>query len=190
MPNDALSPADPKALRALAHPLRWKLLDLVGSENTATATRCAAVLRESVASCSYHLGILGKYGYLEQVTGQPGRERPWRVARWRQVMDTRSPDPDMRLAAEAAMDVFLDHEFARTRARARGASLEPEAWRPAMSGTTSWLSEEEFATVKAALDAVMEPFGGRLEDPSRRPAGGRQVRIFYTASATPGPAGG
>jgi len=31
------------ALRALAHPLRWKLIDLLGSEGSATATRCAEV---------------------------------------------------------------------------------------------------------------------------------------------------
>ena len=71
---------DPRALRALAHPLRWRLIDLIDSESTATATRCAEVLGESVASCSYHLGILGKYGYLELVPGQAGKEKPWRLA--------------------------------------------------------------------------------------------------------------
>jgi hypothetical protein len=74
------SAPDPKALRALAHPLRWQLLDLIGSETTATATRCAEVLGESVASCSYHLGILGKYGYIELVPGRAGKEKPWRLA--------------------------------------------------------------------------------------------------------------
>jgi hypothetical protein len=44
--------ADPKTLRALAHPLRWRLIDLIDSEATATATRCAEILGESVASCS------------------------------------------------------------------------------------------------------------------------------------------
>jgi hypothetical protein len=41
-------------LRALAHPLRWKLFDIVFREGTATATRCAELTGESVASCSYH----------------------------------------------------------------------------------------------------------------------------------------
>jgi hypothetical protein len=53
-------------LRALAHPLRWKLFGIVGREGTATATRCAELTGESVASCSYHLGMLG---YVEQVPG-------------------------------------------------------------------------------------------------------------------------
>src|ERR1700689_171342 len=79
-PQEAPATPDPKALRALAHPLRWKLIDLLGSEGTATATRCAEVLGESVASCSYHLGILGKYGYAEMLPDQPGREKPWRLS--------------------------------------------------------------------------------------------------------------
>src|SRR5580692_2398436 len=45
---------DPRALRALAHPLRWQLIDLIGSETTVTATRCAEVLGQTVANCSYH----------------------------------------------------------------------------------------------------------------------------------------
>jgi hypothetical protein len=67
---------DPMALRALAHPLRWKLLDLLGSEESATATRCAEVIGHSVASCGYHLGILAKYGYVEPVPDRvAGRSR-------------------------------------------------------------------------------------------------------------------
>ena len=111
---------DPKALRALAHPLRWKLIDLIGSETTATATRCAEVLGESVASCSYHIGMLAKYGYIEQVPERAGREKPWRLT---------SPDQDLRplgldvegeLAAEAALEVFLDHETERTKSGSGG----------------------------------------------------------------------
>jgi hypothetical protein len=71
---------DPKALRALAHPARWQLVDLLGSEGTATATRCAEVLGESVASCSYHLRMLAKYGYIEEAPGRAGKEKPWRLA--------------------------------------------------------------------------------------------------------------
>ena len=69
----------PTALRALAHPLRWQLIDLLDSRGQATATQCAEALGETVPSCAYHLGILGKYGYARQVTGRPGREKPWEL---------------------------------------------------------------------------------------------------------------
>ena len=46
MPGDKRT-SDPKALRALAHSLRWQLVDLLGSEGSATATRCARAISES-----------------------------------------------------------------------------------------------------------------------------------------------
>src|SRR6516165_11911099 len=112
-PGDRRAP-DPLALRALAHPLRWKLMDLLGSEQSATATRCAEVLGESVASCSYHLGILAKYGYIEPVPDRPGgREKPWRLTTYEQDLSTEGLDETGALAAQAATEAFLDHEVAR-----------------------------------------------------------------------------
>src|SRR5580704_3165289 len=99
--QEPASPPEPKALRALAHPIRWKLIDLLDSEDTATATRCSEVLGESVASCSYHLGILGKYGYTEMVPDQPGREKPWRLTSTRQELSAEPDDEAGSLAAEA-----------------------------------------------------------------------------------------
>lgn len=110
-------------LRALAHPLRWRLMDVVGAEESATATRCAHLLDESVASCSYHLGILAKYGYLERVPDAAGREKPWRLTQGVQDLSAASPELEDQLASEAAMDAFLDHEVARLKQRMRGRSL-------------------------------------------------------------------
>src|SRR5215467_1998413 len=117
-------------LRALAHPLRWKLIDLVGTEGSATATRCAEAVGESVASCSYHLGILAKYGYIELVPDQPGREKPWRLTSFRQELSA-GPSLEGELAAEAATEAFLEHEFARTRQLRRHRSTEPAEWQEA-----------------------------------------------------------
>ena len=108
---------DARALRALAHPLRWQLIDLIGSETTATATRCAEVLGQTVANCSYHLGILGKYGYIELVPGQAGKEKPWRLASPQQNLDPSGLDSEGALAAEAAAEAFLDHELAGVKQR-------------------------------------------------------------------------
>jgi hypothetical protein len=175
---------DPKALRALAHPLRWQLIDLLGSEGTATATRCAEVLGESVASCSYHLGMLAKYGYIEEVPGRTGREKPWRLASTEQDLSG-GPDGEGQLAAEAATEAFLDHEFARTRQRLRRKSLEPEAWRPSLSGVTTWLTEAEYTQVKQELRAILERHYRDILDPSVRPEGSREARLFFATSVAP-----
>jgi hypothetical protein len=176
---------DPKVLRALAHPLRWKLIDLLGSEGSATATRCAQVLGESVPSCAYHLGMLAKYGYIEQVPDREGREKPWRLASYEQDLKPAGDNLASQLAAEAAVDVFLDHELARTKSRQRSGSREPEGWRPALQGTTTYLTEAEFEEIVRKLMSLLEPDRARLEDPSSRPEGAREVRLFFSASVAP-----
>jgi Helix-turn-helix domain len=178
---------DPKALRALAHPLRWKLIDLIGSEATATATRCAEILGESVASCSYHLGMLAKYGYIEEVPERGGREKPWRLTSPKQDLRPLGSGVEGELAAEAALEVFLDHETERTKSRIRRAGLESKPWQPTVSGVTTCLTEAEFVAVKQQLTDILERFAARAGDPSQRPEGGREVRLFFAASAAPPP---
>jgi hypothetical protein len=186
-PADQPTAPDPKALRALAHPLRWQLIDLIESETTATATRCAEVLGESVASCSYHLGILGKYGYIELVPDRPGKEKPWRLASRHQNLDPRGLDTEGALAAEAAAEVFLDHELARMKQRLRHIGLEPEPWRAASTamGATAWMTAEELSDIAEQLKQLLAMHEERQVDPSSRPAGAREVRLFAATSVAP-----
>lgn len=188
-PEPAPRSPDPVALRALSHPLRWKLLDLLASEQSATATRCAEVLGESVASCSYHLGILAKYGYIELVPDQPGREKPWRVTSLEQDMSSEGLDEPGALAAEAATEAFLDHELARMKDRLRRQSLEPAEWREAshLLGSTTWVTSAELREIKDQLMEITCRYLDRTRDPSLRPAGAREVRIFSATSVAPRP---
>ena len=178
---------DPKALRALAHPLRWQLIDLVGSEGTVTATRCAEVLGESVANCSYHLGILGKYGYTELVPGQAGKEKPWRLASRDQNLAPAGLDAEGELAAEAAAEAFLGHEFARMRQRLSRYALEPEPWRKAtlVLGATTWMTAEELLDISDQLKRLLVTHEERGADPASRPPGAREVRLFGATSVAP-----
>jgi hypothetical protein len=178
---------DPRALRALAHPLRWQLIDLIGSEMTATATRCAAVLGQSVASCSYHLGILGKYGYIELVPGQAGKEKPWRLASRQQNLDPSGLDSEGALAAEAAAEAFLDHELARVKQRLRSLGLEPEPWRAAslLIGNTTWMTAEELHDITDQMRRLLLTHSERTADPASRPPGAREVRLFAVTSVAP-----
>src|SRR3984957_6671525 len=68
---------DPKALRALAHPIRLSLMAVLRSQGPLTATRAGELLGESSASTSFHLRQLAKYGLVEEAGGGHGRERPW-----------------------------------------------------------------------------------------------------------------
>jgi hypothetical protein len=178
---------DAKALRALAHPLRWKLIDLVGLEGTATATRCAQELGESVASCSYHLNILAKYGFVEEAPGGPGREKPWRLTSFKQNLSGEGLGVEGRLAAQAATEVFLDHELNRMKDRLRRLDLEPPQWREAVSlgGVTTSLTVEELRAVTAELNEIAQRYADRATDRSKVPPGAREVRIFTATSVAP-----
>ncbi len=173
-------------LRALAHPLRWELIDLLGNEEAATATRCAEVLGESVASCSYHLGILGKYGYIELVPGVSGREKPWRLTSRQQDLSAPGSDVEGDLAAEAATDAFLDHELERMKRRRRSVSREPTPWRDAsaVGGSTMYVTAGELRKIKDELVAILLRYEAR-DNPALRPKDGRRARVFVATSVDP-----
>ena len=182
----SITVSDAKAIRALAHPTRLALLEILGGEGSATATRCAELSGQSVASCSFHLRTLARFGYIEAVPGE-GRQKPWRLTSLRQQIATdrnteagaadSSAAKASRAAGDAFGEFFLGHEFARIRAWMQRRGEESEAWRRAslMSGATAWLTPEELAEIKAEVDAVIERhFVRRLREDGRREGGGRE----------------
>jgi DNA-binding transcriptional ArsR family regulator len=93
-PDDDGTARDAKTLRALAHPLRLRLLAVASSEGTITTTSASEHTGESSANCSFHLRLLARYGFLEATDGRDRRERPWRLAQsqpltliWQQLSD-------------------------------------------------------------------------------------------------------
>ena len=70
---------DPRAMRAMAHPVRLSLLEALNHHGQLTATEAAEHVGESPSNCSFHLRQLAKYGFVEEAEGGTGRQRPWRV---------------------------------------------------------------------------------------------------------------
>ena len=64
-------------LRALAHPLRLQLLQVLHAEGPATASQLARRLGESSGATSYHLRALHRAGMVEEAEQRNGRERWW-----------------------------------------------------------------------------------------------------------------
>ncbi len=172
--------SDPRALRALSHPTRWSLIELLGLEHSATATRCAEYTGESVASCSYHLGMLAKYGFVEPADGGQGREKPWRLVQRSQSWRTWGQDTETVLAAETLTDVVLEQEFARIREWIRRSSQEPEEWQAAAENSmrTLRVTPEELTELTARIQDLVEPYRQRHEDRETGPDGARTVRML------------
>jgi predicted ArsR family transcriptional regulator len=177
---------DPKALRALSHPFRWKLMQLLGERGPSTATQCSQELGESVASCSYHLNMLAKYGFVSEVEG-PGRQKPWRLVTYHQTISPDGLDEEGVLAAEAAAMAFLDQEFERMRERLRQREHLSEEWRGTVGtdGSTKFLTAKELVELQDELRAVLRKYNDRLDNPELRPEGARAVRLFVATTIAP-----
>lgn len=178
---------DPKALRALAHPLRWQLLEILGREGTATATQCAQETGESVANCSYHLNLLAKYHYVEKAEGGHGREKPWRAVRKGFQLSTEGMDDDGAIAARAASSAFLDYELNQIKERSLSSHLHPTEWRAALGvdNTKEFLTPDEVTELRSAVRDLMAKYRDRHEHPELRPEGVRSVGIFLSTSIPP-----
>ncbi|MFC6705153.1 ArsR/SmtB family transcription factor [Flexivirga alba] len=75
-----LTLTDPRAIRVLAHEVRQQLLDELGGGEVLTATEAARRCGITPSAMSYHLRAMQRWGIVERVDSQDGRERPWRLA--------------------------------------------------------------------------------------------------------------
>jgi DNA-binding transcriptional ArsR family regulator len=88
---------DPARLKALAHPMRRRMLRHLSTHGPATSTTLGELLDAKTGTTSYHLRQLEKHGFIEEIPERSaGRERWWRTAGPR---DLRLPPPD-QLAPE------------------------------------------------------------------------------------------
>lgn len=70
---------DTRRIRALAHPLRLRILNVLAEHGPLTATEMSQQISESPQNCSFHLRTLARYGYIEDAGGGTGRKRPWKL---------------------------------------------------------------------------------------------------------------
>ena len=177
--------SDPHELRALAHPLRMALLDLLAS-GPRTASQCAEQLGESPASCSYHLRQLARYGHVRPAEGGRGRERPWQIRETGIAWDEDDASPARAAAGRLLAQVVDEQRFESWRRfRARRDDESPE-WRHAVLSTdvVAWLTADELASLSQGLYDLWRPYTDRRRAGAHRPAEARPVRFF--AYAYPG----
>ncbi|TKA10810.1 winged helix-turn-helix domain-containing protein [Actinacidiphila oryziradicis] len=182
---------DPRALRAYAHPTRMALVGLLRREGPFTATRAAVLTGESVASCSYHLRMLAKYGLVEEAEGGRGREKPWRATARYTDWPGYSDDPAVAEAANALTLAVAERWFEQMTHAVEERGNLPQEWQEAeqYGDDMLYLTAGELKELGEKVTELLEPYTGRLGDPSRRPEGARLVtllRIAFAAREVPG----
>jgi DNA-binding transcriptional ArsR family regulator len=77
-PTEGIRSLDMTSLKALAHPLRVKIVDTLTTYGSFTASGLAERLGESSGATSYHLRQLEKHGFVRENTAKgSARERWW-----------------------------------------------------------------------------------------------------------------
>lgn len=124
---------DTGALRALAHPLRVRIYDILSQYGPQTASSLAERLGESSGSTSYHLRALAKHDLIHECEDRgTGRERWWE----RPIggVSFGSPESITTPAGRAATQLVMN-EFLRNRNDQllefvnRGIAGEADAWK-------------------------------------------------------------
>jgi hypothetical protein len=179
---EPLTITDPTVIRALAHPVRMGLIELLGVRETLTATQASEALGESPANCAFHLRTLAKYGFVEEAGGGRGRERPWKASTRSIRIRLRSADLDSEqahVAAGALEQVWHDRWFARVRDAFASRGWSPE-WEDAsgVTQTLTFLTPDELKAVRDEITAIMtRHLDERRLDPSKRPPGALPVEM-------------
>ncbi|MCP2032049.1 DNA-binding transcriptional ArsR family regulator [Okibacterium sp. HSC-33S16] len=179
---------DPSAMRALAHPLRVRLLGELRVSGPQSVGMLAELFDEAPGSISYHVGVLARSGFVAEApeNARDGRERWWKAAQThtRYEPSQLNSDPDTRVASAA-----MRHTFLQAQARELAEyidlepTLEPEWVAAATTGdTVAFLTPEELRDMADELNA----FARKWESKSRPDAqGARPARFMYSAFVRP-----
>jgi DNA-binding transcriptional ArsR family regulator len=173
-------------MRALAHPTRLDLLDLLRVHESLTASRCAELLGLSPKTCSYHLHVLGREGLIEQTAGGPtARERPWRRAYDEtQLADAAGDDRELGQARRQVLQTVARRDCGAMLRFAASLDELPEAWQNAVTwhGRTAVMTPAELRDWGLAVEAVTREHvrraQGEAAERDREPAGRRPVRLL------------
>lgn len=173
---------DPRAMRALAHPVRIALLELVHERGTVNATEGAREAGGTPQSCSYHLRALAKWGLIRKADSTDGRETRWeKSSRAIRFSSSEKETPGYAAAAAAlkttvlARDDRIVADFL-----ARESELSPE-WREAATFSSGFLqlTAEELEEVNRRISEATKEFVDRTT--SNRPEGARRVDVMFRA---------
>jgi DNA-binding transcriptional ArsR family regulator len=174
---------DPRAMRALAHPVRLALIELLGHVGTLTATQASDLLGESPANCAFHLRTLAKYGYVEEAGGGRGRERPWRRIHAGLRIPDQHGSPQAAQAAGVLRDFLTETLLERARSSLAQQSSWPAEWQAALEqgDYVSYMTTDEARQLTADLHEVLTRHSDRVDHPERRPAGAMPIEILAIA---------
>jgi DNA-binding transcriptional ArsR family regulator len=172
---------DPRIMRALAHPIRLALLEVLSVHGALTATQAGELIGESASSCSFHLRTLARHGFVEETGEGRGRERPWRIVNVGMAIPDMATDSESFVAAAALSRIVTERQLDRLRDWLVRRQTADQDWVDAAAHDefVTWLTPEELQDINEAVFEVLSRHHDRLSDPALRPPGSKIVELLY-----------
>jgi len=175
---------DPTTLKALAHPLRVRMYDLLADGGPATASQLAGAVGESSGTTSYHLRVLAKHGFIEEDRSRGDRrDRWWRVRPGGYNLDAERlmEDPGTSAALRAAAGQLWQNAARQLERWYTTAQTWDVEWLRASASTTMRFegTSEELAELRDEVVEVLQRFRARVGDRTPPPGSERIVAQFH-----------
>jgi DNA-binding transcriptional ArsR family regulator len=159
--KQAVTLTDPKAIRALAHPARQRVIDELYSGSVLTATEAARLCGLTPSAMSYHLRALEKWGIVARgESGDDARERPWRAAAKDLRIEHGAHGRSTAVATQAFATTFLAPLMEEVEAWA-GSDRRGEDDGTTMSRGRLWLTREEARALSREVDGLLRRYEDR-----------------------------
>jgi DNA-binding transcriptional ArsR family regulator len=161
--NESSRPLDARMLRALAHPLRMRMIELLQADGPATATGLGKRVGESSGTTSWHLRLLAEAGLVEEDRERGNkRERWWRSTQGATNMRVADfiDDPDLAGPLDSFLRSMIEQRY---QAESRFLSELPrwmDEWydKAIFSDVRLSLTPEEAAAMSAEVNAVVDRY--------------------------------
>ncbi|WP_332685840.1 winged helix-turn-helix domain-containing protein [Devosia sp.] len=169
---------NPAALKALAHPLRLRMLGLLRIDGPATASGLAARLGLNSGATSYHLRQLALHGFIEE-DGDRGsrRDRWWRASHEATSYLADDAEGEALDAGLAFLQAALSWQMQQMQGALNAYAGLPQDWRKAstasdytiaMTAQGAWELVENLKSLLSDAMAAAPPLGTPLP-PGMRP---------------------
>ena len=169
---------DPQLLRAIAHPVRSRILDELDARGSMRAADVARELGLPANQASFHLRQLAKYGLVEEDPAA-ARDRRYRV--WRPVnpqgFSVEMAEVQRQPGGQAAARVFrrTKRDWGHVVVDAALADHREEGTFATTTDTALLLTREEAQQLSTELDEVVQRWADRTRDDHE----GRVTFLYY-----------
>lgn len=171
---------DARGMRALAHPVRVRILGELQRGGPSTATRLSPVVGATPSVTSWHLRHLAEHGMVRDAAGRgSGRERWWEAVSRGYRLTAEGPGAlEAGLTLQSVMDE-VDGDVVGDWHREVEPTL-PREWLEVAgrSSTRVLVTLEEQRALDAAWEELLAPYVLRKDDATSVPEGARSVRVL------------